>query len=752
LVQDIPDTGMQLSRLEAGFSMMINSGSTNRQGFSLKIFTSLRHAAIALVLGFFATGPIPAAFGQSMPSAAAPAQAKAARVEALKLPADAVATVIRLGAPPAAAVEKMKQDNGRAKAKRVQVGFGRELPDAAAADSRSLKWAPVEGGFAARWQVTSAEAKALRVGLVATKLALGLELRFTGTGAPDTVYGPVTEADLARFAGTTYWSPVLEGDTATIELFVPGASVPDIAMRVSGLSHLVVSAADPKAELKAIGDSGFCEVNFICRAASDAALARTGKAEAKITFTENSSTFLCSGTLLNSAGGQFIPYFYTANHCIDTQSVASTLSAWWFYESTACGTNSLSPNFTQTFGGAAFLYGDDPTDVTFLRLNQSPPSGVIFSGWDAAMIATGTPLTAIHHPAGDLKKVSLGSMGGYTVPDSKTIPYIQSNWNSIATGVTEGGSSGSGIFTAGSGEYVFRGGLLGGPSSCSAPASDRFDWYSRFDLAFPALAQYLNASTPAPNNYTALWWNPNENGWGINVEQQGDIAFATLFTYDTNGDPLWLVMSSGARQGSGDTFSGTLFRTTGTPFNLPFTGANVTQVGSMTLSFSNASNGTLSYTVNGTPVTKTITKQLFGPAGAPTCTLTTGSRAGASNFTDLWWNPSESGWGINLTQQGSIMFATLFVYGSNGQVLWLVMSDGRQQGDGSFTGALYRTQGNGAFNTVPWPGVTVGQVGSMTLRFNNGESGTLTYTVNGTTVTKSIIRQVFSSPVPVCSN
>ena len=109
-------------------------------------------------------------------------------------------------------------------------------------------------------------------------------------------------------------------------------------------------------------------------------------------------------------------------------------------------------------------------------------------------------------------------------------------------------------------------------------------------------------------------------------------------------------------------------------------------------------------------------------------------------------------YGFRLYRATLDMFATLFVYGSNGQVLWLVMSDGRQQGDGSFTGALYRTQGNGAFNTVPWPGVTVGQVGSMTLRFNNGESGTLTYTVNGTTVTKSIIRQVFSSPVPVCSN
>ena len=35
---------------------------------------------------------------------------------------------------------------------------------------------------------------------------------------------------------------------------------------------------------------------------------------------------------------------------------------------------------------------------------------------------------------------------------------------------------------------------------------------------------------------------------------------------------------------------------------------------------------------------------------------------------------------------------------------------------------------------------------AMRVRFTNGESGTLTYTYNGTTVTKQITRQVFSSP------
>src|SRR4029077_19170889 len=55
----------------------------------------------------------------------------------------------------------------------------------------------------------------------------------------------------------------------------------------------------------------------------------------------------------------------------------------------------------------------------------------------------------------------------------------------------------------------------------------------------------------ADTNHTALWWNAAESGWGINVNHQGNIVFATLFTYDDSGAPLWLVMPSGQRQADG---------------------------------------------------------------------------------------------------------------------------------------------------------------------------------------------------------
>jgi len=258
------------------------------------------------------------------------------------------------------------------------------------------------------------------------------------------------------------------------------------------------------------------------------------------------------------------------------------------------------------------------------------------------------------------------------------------------------------------------------------------------------------AATPATPNYTDLWWGGDaQSGWGLNVNHQGNIVFATLFTYDQSGAPMWLVLANGALQADGS-FTGDLFRTTGSPFNaVPWNPANdtATKVGTMTLKFATNSTGTLSYTVNGTAVTKQISRQVFGTPA--TCTFTTGNRSTATNYQDLWWNPSESGWGVNVTQQGDVIFATLFDYDLNGQGVWYVLANAPKTAPGVYSGALYRVTGP-VFNANPWTTTTPTQVGQMTFTFATGNTGTLAYTVNGIAVTKSIQRQVFGSPTTQC--
>ena len=85
--------------------------------------------------------------------------------------------------------------------------------------------------------------------------------------------------------------------------------------------------------------------------------------------------------------------------------------------------------------------------------------------------------------------------------------------------------------------------------------------------------------------------------------------------------------------------------------------------------------------------------------------------------------------------------------------MWLVMSGGAKQGDGSYVGELYRTVGP-AFNANPFTPIGSGnytQVGTMRLTFSDGAHGTLAYSVNGANVTKAITRLEFSSPLPACS-
>ncbi|HYC38455.1 MAG TPA: hypothetical protein VEC19_18650 [Usitatibacter sp.] len=262
-----------------------------------------------------------------------------------------------------------------------------------------------------------------------------------------------------------------------------------------------------------------------------------------------------------------------------------------------------------------------------------------------------------------------------------------------------------------------------------------------------------NDVCPMLPSQTSLWWNPNESGWGLNLNQQGSTLFGTLFTYDASRAPRWFVMSGGRMGADGITYTGDLYRTTGPAFNAnPFTpigAGNVTRVGTMTLSFGDASVGTLTYTVDGVQVRKTVQRQVFGSRAA-NCLPTPDSRVASTNYQDLWWNPAESGWGLNVTHQDNTVFATLFTYDSGGRDVWLVMSAGARQSDGSYLGELYRTSGP-SFNSTPFTGVTATPVGTMRLRFSDGNTGTLTYTFNGATVTKTIQRQVFSSPPSTCN-
>jgi hypothetical protein len=111
-------------------------------------------------------------------------------------------------------------------------------------------------------------------------------------------------------------------------------------------------------------------------------------------------------------------------------------------------------------------------------------------------------------------------------------------------------------------------------------------------------------------DYTDIWYNPAESGWGINIIQQGATLFATVFVYSADRTPHWFVASE--MNGGPNAFSGTLFQTSGPGYNGPWTGGvTAPPVGSISVNFTGVNSGTLSYTASGVTVTKTISRQSF---------------------------------------------------------------------------------------------------------------------------------------------
>jgi hypothetical protein len=145
--------------------------------------------------------------------------------------------------------------------------------------------------------------------------------------------------------------------------------------------------------------------------------------------------------------------------------------------------------------------------------------------------------------------------------------------------------------------------------------------------AMPTCTYSAQPNLTLATNYQDLWWavpGGSESGWGVNLTHQGDTIFASWFTFDHDRTAMWLVAT--APKTAPGTYSGTLYRLTGPPFNaVPFPplgspgGAVGTSVGTATFTFSGGNTGTFAYTVNTVTQTKNITRELFQPPAGTVC-------------------------------------------------------------------------------------------------------------------------------------
>lgn len=115
-----------------------------------------------------------------------------------------------------------------------------------------------------------------------------------------------------------------------------------------------------------------------------------------------------------------------------------------------------------------------------------------------------------------------------------------------------------------------------------------------------------------------------------------------------------------------------------------------------------------------------------------------------TDYSDLYYNPAESGWGLNIQQHPSDkIFATWFVYGLDTKPMWYVLPNGDWTSDHEYSGTLYRTVGS--YYGDPWnPNAKfVIPVGSMKLTFTKYNTVLISYTIDNTPGVKSAVRQGF---------
>jgi hypothetical protein len=129
--------------------------------------------------------------------------------------------------------------------------------------------------------------------------------------------------------------------------------------------------------------------------------------------------------------------------------------------------------------------------------------------------------------------------------------------------------------------------------------------------------------------------------------------------------------------------------------------------------------------------------------------------SGPDNYQDLWWaGAAENGWGMSITQHGSILFLAFYIYDAQGRPQWVVMSGGTWNANfTAYTGALYQPNGSWYGNYNAGQFVVNPSVGTATVTFTSQNTATLAYTINGASGTKSIQRQAFGpqDPTPVGS-
>src|SRR5690349_14346864 len=124
--------------------------------------------------------------------------------------------------------------------------------------------------------------------------------------------------------------------------------------------------------------------------------------------------------------------------------------------------------------------------------------------------------------------------------------------------------------------------------------------------------------------------------------------------------------------------------------------------------------------------------------------LLTVARADALEYTDVYYNPDESGWGVFLVQSDTFQFLAFFIYGADNKPTWYTATL-TQDAAGKYNGQLFTT--TGTYFGLPWnpAQLTIDPVGTVLFEPTDAYHATVAYALaGGPTVKKTVVRQTLT--------
>jgi hypothetical protein len=333
-------------------------------------------------------------------------------------------------------------------------------------------WELLPDGRLWRLRISSAGATDVNLGFTTFWLPEGATLHISSE-TENYHQGPYTARDNKPHG--QLWTPLVPGEAAVVELFVPAQAAQEPQLVLSQVSTGYRDLFYKKQDLGG-PKIGSCNVDVICPQGDP----WRNEIRSVGAYTVNGA-WTCTGTLVGNTANDFRNFFLTANHCGLNSGNAPTVVVYWNFQSPACGMLS-GGSLAQNQSGAIFRASRADVDFALIELDDvpSPSFNVHYAGWDRSGTAP-TGCVGIHQPGCDEKCISFCTTPLTTINSCIGSGGGNTHWNvHWSLGVTEPGSSGSGIWDSATHRYV--GFLSGGASECGG--ANLTDCYGKVSVAW----------------------------------------------------------------------------------------------------------------------------------------------------------------------------------------------------------------------------------------------------------------------------